>query len=156
MAFASSSFGGAFDVIPVMPPCGWTSTETDLRRTSSAADAVSAVWAAVVEPRGRTAPASIAQRRTPHPLSRHESVSLTTAIHAVLPENAPGNIASHVRPLLSPSPHQPAGAAGAGIIQCSSLGRTAVLAQERNKPGEVCWHPVPSFSTEWPIRWDPT
>jgi len=96
------------------------------------------------------------QRRTPHPLSRHESVSLTTAIHAVLPENAPGNIASHVRPLLSPSSHQPAGAAGARIIQCSSLGRTAALAQERNKPGEVCWHPVPSFSTEWPIRWDPT
>src|SRR5271165_891964 len=36
MAFPSSSFGGAFDVIPALPPCVWTSTEMDLRRTSSA------------------------------------------------------------------------------------------------------------------------
>src|SRR5437870_5806792 len=42
MAFARSSFGGAFDVIPVLPPCVWTSTEIDLRRTSSAAEAASA------------------------------------------------------------------------------------------------------------------
>ena len=51
---------GAFDVIPVLPPCVWTSTEMDLRRTSSAAEAASAVWAAAVEPRGPTSPASIA------------------------------------------------------------------------------------------------
>jgi hypothetical protein len=60
MAFARSSFGGVFDVIPVLPPCVWTSTEMDLLRTSSAAEAVSAVWAAAVEPRGPTWPASIA------------------------------------------------------------------------------------------------
>jgi dienelactone hydrolase len=35
-------------------------TEMDFRKTSSAAEAVSAVWAAAVEPRGPTSPASIA------------------------------------------------------------------------------------------------
>ena len=34
--------------------------EMDFRKTSSAAEAVSAVWAAAVEPRGPTSPASIA------------------------------------------------------------------------------------------------
>jgi hypothetical protein len=38
----------------------WTSTEMDFRRTSSAAEAVVAVWAAAVEPRGSTPPPSIA------------------------------------------------------------------------------------------------
>src|SRR5215472_9086536 len=60
MALARSSFGGAFDVIPVLPPWEWTSTDIDLRRTWSAADAISAVLAADVEPGGPTAPASIA------------------------------------------------------------------------------------------------
>jgi hypothetical protein len=60
MAFARSSLGGAFEVIPVLPPCVWTSTEMDLRNTSSAAEAVSAVRAAAVEPRGPTSPESIA------------------------------------------------------------------------------------------------
>ena len=46
MAVAMSSFGGAFDVIPVIPPCVWTSTEMEFRRTSSAAEALSAVWVA--------------------------------------------------------------------------------------------------------------
>jgi hypothetical protein len=32
----------------------------DFRKTSSAAEVVSAVWAAAVEPRGQTSPASIA------------------------------------------------------------------------------------------------
>jgi hypothetical protein len=59
MAFARSSLGGACDVIPVLPPWVWTSTEMDLRRTSSAAKAVSAVRAAAVEPRDPTSPASI-------------------------------------------------------------------------------------------------
>jgi hypothetical protein len=35
-------------------------TEMDFRKTSSAAEAVSAVWAAAVGPRGPTSPASIA------------------------------------------------------------------------------------------------
>jgi len=43
-----------FDVIPVLPPCERTSTDTDLRKTSSAADVVSAAQAAVVEPHGPT------------------------------------------------------------------------------------------------------
>src|SRR6516165_4881587 len=60
MAFARSSFGGALDVIPVLPPCEWTSTEMDLRSTSSAADALSALRAAAVDPRGPPSPASIA------------------------------------------------------------------------------------------------
>src|SRR3981189_2309356 len=60
MASARSSFGGAFDVIPVLPPCVWTSTEMDLRRTPSARGAVSAVGAAVVDPRGPTWPVSMA------------------------------------------------------------------------------------------------
>jgi hypothetical protein len=62
IAFARSSFSGAFEVIPVLPPWVWTSIEMDLRSTSSAAEAVSAVRAAAVEPRGPTAPASIAPR----------------------------------------------------------------------------------------------
>src|ERR1700740_2088868 len=68
MPFARSSLGGAFDVIPVVPPCVWTSTEMDFRRTSSAAEAFAAVWAAAVEPRGATPP-SIAPtelRTVPH------------------------------------------------------------------------------------------
>jgi hypothetical protein len=52
IAFPRSSFGGAFDVIPVLPPCVWTSMDIDLRRTSNAADALSAIRAAAVEPRG--------------------------------------------------------------------------------------------------------
>ena len=59
-ALARSPFGGAFDVIPVVPPWVWTSTEIDLRSTSSAAAAVSAVCAAAVEPTGPTSPANIA------------------------------------------------------------------------------------------------
>ena len=43
IAFARSSFGGAFEVIPVLPPWLWTSTEIDWRSTASAAEAVSAV-----------------------------------------------------------------------------------------------------------------
>ena len=38
IAFARSSFGGAFEVIPVLPPWLWTSTEIDRRSTASAAD----------------------------------------------------------------------------------------------------------------------
>jgi len=53
-------FPNPFDMIPVLPPWVWTSTEIDLRRTSRAAEAVSAVCAAAVEPRGPTSPASIA------------------------------------------------------------------------------------------------
>ena len=60
IAFARSSLGGAFEVIPVLPPWLWTSTEMELRSTASAAAVVSAVRAAAVEPRGPTAPASIA------------------------------------------------------------------------------------------------
>src|SRR6516162_5316970 len=60
IALARSWFGGAFDVIPVLPPCEWTSTEIDLRSRSSAPDAVSAVRAAAVDPRGPASPASIA------------------------------------------------------------------------------------------------
>src|SRR5438309_7434314 len=60
MALARSSLGGAFDVIPVIPPCVWTSTEIDFRRIWSAAEAVSAVSAASVEPRGAAPPLSIA------------------------------------------------------------------------------------------------
>src|SRR5438552_10425377 len=60
MAFARSSLGGALDVIPVIPPCVWTSTEIDFRRISSAAEVVAAVWAASVEPRGAAPPLSIA------------------------------------------------------------------------------------------------
>jgi len=52
--------GGAFDTMPVVPPWVWTSTEIDFRRMSSTAEAVSAVWAAAVEPRGATPPPSIA------------------------------------------------------------------------------------------------
>src|SRR5207253_11158047 len=60
IASARSLFGGAFEVIPVFPPWLCTSTEIDLRRTPRAAEAVSAVRAAAVEPRGPTPPASIA------------------------------------------------------------------------------------------------
>jgi len=62
MAFANLSFGDDFDVTPVSPPCELTPTEMNLRRTSSAADAVSAVRAAAVDPRGPASPASIAPR----------------------------------------------------------------------------------------------
>jgi hypothetical protein len=60
MPFARSPLGGAFEVIPVVPPWLWTSTEIDVRRTSSAAEVVSAVWAAALEPRGAKPPLSIA------------------------------------------------------------------------------------------------
>src|SRR5256885_17127699 len=47
IAFARSLLGGAFDVMPLLPPCVCTSIEIDLRSTASAADAPSAVLAAV-------------------------------------------------------------------------------------------------------------
>jgi hypothetical protein len=50
--------------MPVLPPWLCTSTEIDLRSTSSAAAAVSAVRAASVEPTGPTSPASIAPTET--------------------------------------------------------------------------------------------
>src|SRR6516165_10134783 len=64
IAFARSPFGGAFEVIPVLPPWLWTSNEMDLRRTSSAAEAFSAESAASVEPLGPTSPDSIAPTET--------------------------------------------------------------------------------------------
>jgi hypothetical protein len=60
MWFARSSLGDACEVMAVFPPWVWMSTEMDLRRTSSALDAASAVLAAAVEPRGPASPASIA------------------------------------------------------------------------------------------------
>jgi hypothetical protein len=45
---------------PVVPPWVWTSTDMEFRRTSSAAAAVSAVWAAAVEPRRSKPPPTIA------------------------------------------------------------------------------------------------
>lgn len=45
---------------PVFPPWVWTSTEMVFRGMPSAAEAVSAVRATAVEPRGPTPPASIA------------------------------------------------------------------------------------------------
>src|SRR5215510_5309467 len=57
---ARSLFGGALEIIPVLPPWLWTSTEMALPRTASAAAVVSAVRAASVEPGGPAAPASIA------------------------------------------------------------------------------------------------
>jgi hypothetical protein len=62
--FARSPLGGAFEVMPVLPPSLWTSTEMELRSTASAAAAVSAVCAACVEPRGPASPASIARTET--------------------------------------------------------------------------------------------
>jgi hypothetical protein len=41
MSRAKSPLGGAFEVIPVLPPWVCTSTEIDLRKTSSAAEALS-------------------------------------------------------------------------------------------------------------------
>src|SRR5262249_8211515 len=64
IAFVRSRLGGAFEVIPVVPPWLWTSNEMDLRRTSSAVEASSAVRAAAVEPRGPTPPDSIAPTET--------------------------------------------------------------------------------------------
>ena len=64
IAFARSPLGGAFDVMPVLPPWQCTWTEMELRRTESAAAAVSAACAACVEPRGPTSPASIAPTET--------------------------------------------------------------------------------------------
>jgi len=60
IAFARSSLAAVFEMILVSPPWLWTSTEVVLRRTSSAAEAVSAVRAAPVEPRGPTSLASSA------------------------------------------------------------------------------------------------
>jgi hypothetical protein len=60
IASARSLFGGAFEMMPVLPPWLWTSTEMELRRTASAAAVVSAVRAASVEPGGPASPASIA------------------------------------------------------------------------------------------------
>jgi hypothetical protein len=71
IAFARSPLGGAFEVMPVLPPWLWTSTEIELRRTASAAAVVSAVWAAAVEPRGPAAPASIAPTETSGVLHTH-------------------------------------------------------------------------------------
>src|ERR1700730_5474864 len=64
IAFARSPLGGAVGVMSVLPPWLWTSTEIELRRTPSAAAAVSALCAASVEPRGPALPASIAPTET--------------------------------------------------------------------------------------------
>ena len=56
---ARSLLGGAFEVIPVVPPWVCTSTEMDFRKTSSAAEVFSAVCAAAVEPCDDRPPPSI-------------------------------------------------------------------------------------------------
>jgi len=69
IASPRSSLGGAFEVIPLLPPWLWTSTEIDRRSTASAAEAFSAVSAASVEPGGPASPASITAtdaRPAPH------------------------------------------------------------------------------------------
>ena len=60
MSRAISPLGGAEEVIPVLPPCVWTSTEMDLRTHRGRPTRLSAVLAAAVEPRRATPPASIA------------------------------------------------------------------------------------------------
>jgi hypothetical protein len=59
MPLARSPLGGAFDVIPVVPPWVWTSTEIDFLSTASAAEVFSAVCAAAVEPPDTAPPTSI-------------------------------------------------------------------------------------------------
>ena len=90
IASARSSLGGAFEVIPVLPPWLWTSTEIDRRSTASAAEAFSAVSAAAVEPGGPASPASIAPTDASAGPQTAEwggvAVAVAATIHSVLRE----------------------------------------------------------------------
>src|SRR6516164_4335670 len=111
MPFARSSPGGAFEVIPAVPPCVCTSTEMDFRRTSSAAEAVAPVSAAAVEPPGPPPPPSIAPKEVsivPHIQLRRvsarpqQSMSSPSGRAASLPRHLPRSLYS-VHHLFAPA-----------------------------------------------------
>src|SRR5579883_3349451 len=89
MPLARSPLGGACEVMPVAPPCVWTSTEMDFLRISSAAAVFSAVSAAAVEPLGAAPPASIAATEPTAVLHIHcRRVSAPASLQQSMPSSA--------------------------------------------------------------------
>jgi hypothetical protein len=60
MPVARSSFGGAWETMPVVPPCVWTSTEMNLPRTARAAERSSDVTVAAIAEGWSAQPPSMA------------------------------------------------------------------------------------------------